>query len=198
MGILIGMNLQPKDQTNQGYFKRYYQEHRERRLAQVKDRTAKMTPEQKAARSEYMKAYRLRNMGKWKRTAEQQANVNARRRELYAQDEWRRIGACEQAKEWHQANPEKRKAQRLKEYQLTVEEFNALILKQQGRCAICGCTDTGNPKYFPFVDHCHKTGRVRGLLCINCNHVLGKMMDDPERLRRAAAYLESNGSSGAD
>jgi hypothetical protein len=42
------------------------------------------------------------------------------------------------------------------------------------------------------VDHCHKTGRVRGVLCFNCNSAIGKLGDDPDAVRRAAAYLEGN------
>ncbi|MFF3290030.1 endonuclease VII domain-containing protein [Streptomyces sp. NPDC003023] len=42
------------------------------------------------------------------------------------------------------------------------------------------------------VDHCHRTGRVRGVLCFNCNSAIGKLGDDPDTLRRAIAYLEGN------
>ncbi|WP_371612134.1 endonuclease VII domain-containing protein [Streptomyces clavifer] len=42
------------------------------------------------------------------------------------------------------------------------------------------------------VDHCHETGRVRGVLCFNCNSAIGKLGDDPDSLRRAIAYLEGN------
>lgn len=42
------------------------------------------------------------------------------------------------------------------------------------------------------VDHCHETGRVRGVLCFNCNSAIGKLGDDPDTLRRATAYLEGN------
>lgn len=42
------------------------------------------------------------------------------------------------------------------------------------------------------VDHCHETGRVRGVLCFNCNSAIGKLGDDPDIVRRAAAYLEGN------
>ncbi|MFE5188252.1 endonuclease VII domain-containing protein [Streptomyces sp. NPDC056628] len=40
------------------------------------------------------------------------------------------------------------------------------------------------------VDHCHETGRVRGVLCFNCNSAIGKLGDDPDAVRRAAAYSE--------
>jgi len=42
------------------------------------------------------------------------------------------------------------------------------------------------------VDHCHETGRVRGVLCFNCNSAIGKLGDDPDAVRRAAAYLEGS------
>ncbi|MFJ7135810.1 endonuclease domain-containing protein [Streptomyces fungicidicus] len=41
-----------------------------------------------------------------------------------------------------------------------------------------------------YVDHCHGAGRVRGVLCFNCNSAIGKLGDDPDAVRRAAAYLE--------
>ncbi|WP_427925502.1 endonuclease domain-containing protein [Streptomyces sp. cg40] len=42
------------------------------------------------------------------------------------------------------------------------------------------------------VDHCHETGRVRCVLCFNCNSAIGKLGDDPDAVRRAAAYLEGS------
>jgi predicted nucleic acid-binding Zn ribbon protein len=73
-------------------------------------------------------------------------------------------------------------------YGLTKAELGAL-LAQHERCAICGGSDWGRKG--PQVDHCHKTGRVRGVLCGNCNQGLGRFADDPARLRAAAAYLET-------
>jgi len=118
---------------------------------------------------------------------------NARRRELYAQDEWRRVAARKQAMEWQRANQDKRKAQRLKQYQVTLAEFQTLLEKQGSQCAICGHADMSNPNIFPVVDHCHATGKVRGILCLNCNHGLGKFMDNPRLLKKASTYLKNNG-----
>lgn len=67
---------------------------------------------------------------------------------------------------------------------ITVEQFQALVAAQNGRCALCGKVP---PKLH--VDHCHDTGRVRALLCSTCNTGLGKFGDDPVRLEAAAAYL---------
>jgi hypothetical protein len=65
------------------------------------------------------------------------------------------------------------------------------LLEQQAKCAICGCPEAGriNTRRL-FVDHCHKTQKVRGLLCYRCNTLLGLASDDPNRLRRAVEYLE--------
>ena len=67
---------------------------------------------------------------------------------------------------------------------------------QQGLCQICQKQETHEyrnerPGYLA-VDHDHKTGRVRGLLCFSCNTALGKFDDDPERLMRAAQYLQKH------
>ncbi|MGI5256869.1 endonuclease VII domain-containing protein [Streptomyces angustmyceticus] len=71
-------------------------------------------------------------------------------------------------------------------YGLTVAERDAMIKEQSGVCPIC--LEPG-PKH---VDHDHGTGKVRGVLCFNCNSALGKLRDDPDAMRRAIAYLEGN------
>ncbi|MFI2763083.1 endonuclease VII domain-containing protein [Streptomyces echinatus] len=71
-------------------------------------------------------------------------------------------------------------------YGLTEAERDAMVVSQRGLCAICL---DGPPEH---VDHCHKTGRVRGVLCFNCNSAIGKLRDDPDVGRRAVAYLEGN------
>jgi hypothetical protein len=82
-----------------------------------------------------------------------------------------------------------RKFQLKRKYGLTLEEYDALLEEQAGGCAICGGT---NPSGFRLaVDHNHETGEVRGLLCTNCNFVLGYSHDDPALLRKTIRYLES-------
>lgn len=72
---------------------------------------------------------------------------------------------------------------------LTWEEYDFLLTTQDHRCAICN----GHPRrYMLAVDHDHRTGEIRGLLCIRCNQrLLGAANDDPARLRKAADYLEA-------
>jgi hypothetical protein len=148
------------------------------------------------ARKEYMKQYRLKNLDMWKRTPEQQAKINARRRENYAQNADLRDQARAKTKEWQRQNPDKRKAQRLKKFGLTLEEFRKMLTQQNDCCAICGYSDMSDRNFFPLVDHCHKTGRVRGLLCLNCNMAIGKMRDDPSLLANAILYLERSDDIG--
>lgn len=76
-------------------------------------------------------------------------------------------------------------------YGLTVEEYENMLERQGGVCAICGSGEWGGTKHrVPHVDHDHETGKVRGLLCGDCNFGLGKFKDDPDRLRAAISYLE--------
>jgi hypothetical protein len=81
----------------------------------------------------------------------------------------------------------------LKEYGLTHETFKELFEKQDGKCAICKTSSFSGRSVHPHVDHDHSTGRVRGLLCSNCNTALGKFRDSRDMLRAAIQYLERAG-----
>jgi hypothetical protein len=74
-------------------------------------------------------------------------------------------------------------------YGIGQEQWEVILASQGGGCAICGTTEWG--KKGPQTDHCHTTGRVRGVLCQPCNTTLGQSREDPARLRAAAAYLET-------
>jgi hypothetical protein len=71
-----------------------------------------------------------------------------------------------------------------RQYGLTEAERDALIVSQGGACCI---RLAALPEH---VDHCHETGRVRGVLCFSCNAALGQFKDRPDVMRRAAAYVE--------
>ncbi|MFD5340197.1 endonuclease VII domain-containing protein [Streptomyces hawaiiensis] len=71
-----------------------------------------------------------------------------------------------------------------RQYGITEAERDGLIASQGGVCCICL---SAVPEH---VDHCHKTGRVRGVLCFSCNAALGQFKDRPDAIRRAAAYVE--------
>lgn len=77
-------------------------------------------------------------------------------------------------------------------YKIGKGEFNTILDEQGGSCAICGFTPFGNkfPSNRLFVDHCHSSGKVRGLLCNDCNKAIGLMKDSSELLQKAISYLE--------
>lgn len=74
---------------------------------------------------------------------------------------------------------------------ITIEDYNKLFERQQGKCAVCGKHQTEFKKRLA-VDHCHKTKKVRGLLCNNCNIGIGFMKDDIENLKCAILYLNKH------
>lgn len=76
---------------------------------------------------------------------------------------------------------------------LSVEEYDAMLKRQGGKCAICRGGPTKRYKRLS-VDHDHKTKKVRGLLCSNCNTGLGYFKDDPENTQAATDYLEAHSS----
>jgi hypothetical protein len=73
-----------------------------------------------------------------------------------------------------------------KRYGVSLEEYEEMLRAQDGRCAICG--DPPGKRRLA-IDHCHETGRVRGLLCVRCNTLIGQADDSVERLRQAVLYL---------
>lgn len=77
-------------------------------------------------------------------------------------------------------------------YGMTSLDYQRLLDKQGGVCAICGRTGTDATRTALSVDHNHSTGKIRGLLCGPCNRALGMLQDSPELLRKAAAYVEGN------
>ena len=174
-----------------------YAEARKKKSAEDPEYRAKrnaQSAKNKEARKAYMAEYYKNNPDKFpRRTPEQQAEYNARRRAKYAENKEHREAIRVAVKEWQQANPRKRKSQRIKKYGITHEQFMGMLDEQDGRCAICGHMGTEDRNFFPLVDHCHSTNKVRGLLCMNCNQGLGKFMDSPRLLQAAAEYLLSRG-----
>jgi hypothetical protein len=96
----------------------------------------------------------------------------------------RKLVSEEQKRETKRRKAEKWRFKNL--YGITQEDYREMNEKQSGRCAICQTI----PEKRLVVDHCHNTGRVRGLLCYDCNHGLGKFRDNVEFLLEAASYLQ--------
>lgn len=74
-------------------------------------------------------------------------------------------------------------------YGITPKDYEKLFRQQNGKCIICDTFDPGDRYNVFCVDHDHKTGKIRGLLCNNCNRGLGNFRDNPRTLIAAANYL---------
>ena len=76
-------------------------------------------------------------------------------------------------------------------YGLSLEDFDRLLKEQDYQCKICGKQDNAIGDHM-YVDHCHATGKVRGLLCSHCNSGLGMFNDCTYLLSKAIKYIEEN------
>lgn len=121
-------------------------------------------------------------------------SCEAERRRKWRQENKEREKETE--RKWRLENPKKAKKRdhkrRRKQYGLSREQFEALLLDQQHKCASCGKQFESSKKYLgPHVDHCHKTGVVRGLLCHNCNIAEG-FLGSLKNARALVAYMEKS------
>jgi hypothetical protein len=93
----------------------------------------------------------------------------------------------------HQDNPERTKNNDLKRlYGITLNEYTQMLTEQNNQCAVCHTTDPGGKHKKFMVDHCHTTGKVRGLLCKRCNIALGEVNDNIGTLQAMVEYLSTN------
>lgn len=150
------------------YFRAYYQRNKEK----YRERSAaqrKLQPQiLKASQARYLEANR--------------DQLNAKHRERYRTDP-----------EYRRRHQDRNRAARLRKLGLTPEDWRDILDEQGGGCAICG----RSPRVTKMVvDHDHKTGLVRGLLCGSCNKGLGMFRDRPDLVAEAADYL-TRSSSGA-
>jgi hypothetical protein len=93
----------------------------------------------------------------------------------------------------------------LKRYGITLDDYQAMLERQGGRCAICGTDDPfgkvdnnmrRRKRRVFSVDHCHATGKVRGLLCCRCNLAIGNFGDDTTVMRAAIDYIDRHRNEG--
>ncbi len=112
-------------------------------------------------------------------------------RERWARDAEFRKATIARKREWRRANPHKARAEdRRSNYGVLEADFQAMLASQKNRCAICRGPDPN------CVDHCHASGRFRGVLCRKCNAGLGQFCDDPDLMRAAARYVERRRARG--
>jgi hypothetical protein len=102
----------------------------------------------------------------------------------------RRCKSCkrEDSAQWRLENP----GSYLKRYNLTLEEFDEMVKKQGGTCANEACNYGLDDDHKLFVDHCHETDTVRGLLCLWCNSAEGYLKSDPEIAQGLIDYMKKH------
>jgi hypothetical protein len=89
-------------------------------------------------------------------------------------------------------NPDKYKNQEIQaKYGISINDYYLILGMQGGVCSICGSIDPKFGRKYFCVDHCHSTGKVRGLLCHTCNLGLGHFDDSLQLIQSAQAYLTS-------
>jgi len=106
-------------------------------------------------------------------------------------------------KAWRDANPHAHRASHMRRnYDITLDQYDVMLKRQGGACAICKAEESryarvkdGSTRRL-CVDHDHKTGKVRGLLCGDCNVALGAMKDSRENFLAAVAYLDQHKAEG--
>lgn len=119
------------------------------------------------------KAWRDRNPDRVKELNRQWHAANVGHRAEYNRDYYRRA---------------KRSMHLNKKFGLTEDQYDTMLIAQNNHCATCLEPDRSNKRLA--VDHCHKTGKIRGLLCANCNRGIGLFEDDPELMQKAIDYLK--------
>ena len=106
-----------------------------------------------------------------------------RRKELYRANPEKYLSRVRASRQIH--GPRWNKLQKCKRYGITPEHYDEMWARQEGCCAICGgCYEE------LAVDHCHRTGKVRALLCHLCNQGLGLFRESASHLQNAIAYLD--------
>lgn len=76
-----------------------------------------------------------------------------------------------------------------KRYGITIDDYEQMLKDQNNKCAICGNGHTKGTRGKLYIDHCHKTNKVRGLLCQKCNSAIGLLGDNKTLLKKALKYL---------
>jgi hypothetical protein len=173
-------------------------------------------PKSLAERNAYQRAWAAANRGKVREIKRRSLAKHGHKRNKLRREqrEWIREKNIASTMRWRAANPELVRMQQIRgtlrakqksignfircRYDITLEQFLEVDALQGHGCMICGAAVSKGKSKRLHVDHDHATGRVRGLLCYYCNSSLGFMKDNPENLRRAAAYLEGFSAAVSD
>ena len=179
------MTARPKWKTEAR--ERANEEARERYARDIEKYAAKRAAKREAANA-YAAEYRKRNAPKVKKAADAYYAANKEKWKGYAAR--RAVRAAEDPEYAERLRLSVLRSRMMRHYGLTLEEYERMVAANKGKCEVCCRPDAKGRRLS--VDHNHKTGKIRGVLCRNCNSALGMLADDPECFLRAAAYLKRN------
>lgn len=150
-----------------------------------------LTPEQKAHKKAQAKEYYQENKEQIKLKVKRYKEENSEQVKAYEKTRNQNLTRKEKSKarSKKESNVSHRRKRALELYNLTPDDYNQMFEAQEGKCLICG-THQSDLKKKLFVDHCHTTGKVRGLLCHKCNSGIGYLNDDLLLVTRAMEYLQ--------
>lgn len=137
------------------------------------------TEAQKRASQKYAQSQKGREVQKKIRESEQNKQLKK---------DWRAKGG--HAAEYQRNKDKYRDTYMKRVYGISLDEYNVMTAEQNGTCYICNQPPKTNKRLA--VDHCHKTGRARRLLCINCNTSLGLLGEDVAIMKKMIEYIEEH------
>jgi hypothetical protein len=182
-----------KDKEKQrAYAAKYHAEHREAIAARNKAHYTAHREQHQARNAAYRKANPEKCRARWTaHNATSQHRASGEKYRATHQEECRA-----RSENYSAAHPEKvraawRRSGLKRKYGITPAQFETILAAQGGCCAICGTFKPGGRGMF-HVDHNHRTGKLRGVLCHKCNTAIGLLGDSPCAARAAADYLERN------
>lgn len=127
-------------------------------------------------------------------TGDNKKNARESSKKWYADN---RDYALELTRKWQEKNKDTRseyaRNKLLKKYGITAKEYDEMMVSQNHRCKICGTDKPNKHNKSFFIDHCHKGGEIRGLLCGNCNLGIGNFKDDTALMSKAIEYIKNAG-----
>lgn len=186
MIMVDAMAKTPEEKS--AYYKEYYAKNREVLLQKQRERSKRNYAEKPDVYAKRTKAWREENKERMAELSRMNYEKNKERIREYS-------------KAYYLANKSaalsQSRARKLKMYGMTEDCYAEMAASQNHSCLICGIHQLSASKAMKlYVDHCHSTGIVRGLLCQKCNAGLGMFKDNPLLLQKAMEYL-SRSSSGA-
>lgn len=153
--------------------KRWYKNNKEKRLKQIKEYVNK--------NKEFFKEYR----SKWVEENRDRVNESYNNNRLKNPEKFR-----EKSRKYYKENKKTMNIKRVfRKTGISQEQYDLMIKNQDNKCAICKKAPYKNKKLF--IDHCHSTGNIRGLLCNSCNSGLGFFKDNCDFMLFAIEYLKS-------